>query len=1110
MHPKRVPILVWIGILMLPAIGLAQFGSSIQGTVADQSGAVVPGARVTLIDQATGIERTTESGASGAYRFPSLGAGEYELRFEAEGFAITVIPVDLLTNQIGEINAQLDVQAAAERVVVTAQAPVLDTADSRVQATIEEEALDDLPFGSRNMLGLAAVAPGVTGYGLLAGGTATGPPDNFNTEVAIEASGNGRNSSGNLYTLDGLNMTSNIIQGRPNVTPNVESVEEVSIQTNTFSVEQTNASSIQVAITTKSGSNEFHGTGSYFFTNQGLTARTVFSPGDKQKFKKNIMNGTIGGPFVKNKTFFFGSFEGLRSEQSLADQVRTFESREFVNWAQENFPSSLGTQFLAERPPVDAIVSGDSRSAEDVFGRGQSGCESVATRFIPCSLPLINEGRFVSSPFRNGNQFNARLDQYFNDSADRVYFNFYKMKYFIETQVNRRGFSTTDDGNMNAFQGSWTHTFSPTVLNEFGFGWGYVDGWRGFNESTDGGPIPVDIPGISVQGQSLGISPAWGPAVFIQNNFNWRNVVTVLKGNHSLKFGVSGWWGDDDARFNDTYGRISLGFNNLVDLVTDQPFSQNGPWIDPLTGVEGPGGYEHLLNTWGFFVQDEWRVTQRLTVTMGVRWDDFGNITRNKEKGVPLGNVFLPQRFSTLGSPSDIDAAFADAAVRFTDEGIYAGRVTNNISPRGGFAWDPTGKGSWTIRGGVGLYHDWIPLGEANRVRGNPPGLISLTARRDDPSTPDPIFSRAQRLSFPYGWVLPQFPVRELDERGGLRGARAGVGAIDRYIEASDTYNYNIGVETRLPGDMVFGAMYSGSKTTGGLVGSDFNRFAGDLLDGSFDRLNPSFGRIYYERNANAVDYNAMIISFRGRLGANGSFQSSYTLSETEDLGQAGSRVNRDPGNATPSQHNLERFRAPADWDFRNRFSFSGLYQFATPEGLGPFGKHVLGGWEFGSIAILQSGPPYNVLSTAPFQPQLDASGAVVGLMPGSGDYNADGVNFDFPNAPSGGVSGTPGRQQFLSGVFSRDDFPLPSPGSLGNLPRHSFRGPGMINIDFSLIKNNQLTEKVDLQLRFEFFNVLNRVNLRNVNGNLASSVFGRVTSTFPARQIQLGARLAF
>ena len=1097
-----------LALLLVPGL-VAQFGSSVQGVVTDQSGAVIPGATVVLIDRSTGVERNTETSASGVYRFASLGASEYEVAFQAEGFARTVVQVTLTTNQIGEVNGRLEVQAAAERVVVTAEAPVLDTADSRLQATIQEEALDDLPFGSRNMLGLAAVAPGITGYGLLAGGGASGPPDNFNTEVAIEASGNGRNSSGNLYTIDGLNVTSNIIQGRPNVTPNLESVEEVSIQTNTFSVEQTNASSVQVAITTKSGSNEFHGTASYFFTNQGLTARTVFSPGNKQKFKKNILNGTIGGPVVKNSTFFFGSYEGLRSQQSLADSVRTFEAPQFVDWARQNVPNSLGTQILSENPPYEAVATGTFRSAEDVFGRGLSGCETEATRFVPCSLPMIQEGRFVSSPFRNGNQFNARIDQYLNNTSDRLYFNIYKMRADTENRNNRAGFSAIDPANMNAVQGNWTHTFSPTIINESSFGWSGVDGSRAI-KSADGGEIPFELPTIGIQGQSLGISPNWGPATFIQNNFNWRNVMTVLKGNHSLKFGVSGWWGDDDARFNSVYGRVSFGFNNLIDLVTDQPFTMDGPSIDPLTGREGPGGYEHLLNTWGFFIQDQWKVTQRLTLTYGIRWDDFGNITRNPAKGVPLGNVFLSQPFSSLGSAAEIDTAFAAARVADADDGVYAGRITNNFSPRAGFAWDPTGDGTWTIRGGVGLYHDWIPLGEANRVRGNPPGLVRASVRRDDPNTPDPVLSIGTQRVFPFGFALPEFPVRGLDERGGLLGARASIGGLDRNLEPSDTLNYNIGVEKSLGGSYVAGAMYSGSMTKDGIVGHDFNRFAGDLLDGRLDRLNPSFGRIFYERNANEMSYNAMILSLRGRFSRNGSFQTSYTLSKTEDLGQAGSRVNRDPGNATPSQHDLQRFKAPADWDFRNRFSLSGLYEIPSPGGAGSMARHVLGGWQLGSIAIIQSGPPHNIYSSAPFRPELDVNGGIVGFQPGSGDFNADGVNFDFPDAPSSAGTGSPSRQQYIAGLYSLGDFSLPQPGSLGNSPRMGYRGPGMVNIDFSVIKNNQLSEGVDLQLRFEFFNVLNRVNLRNVNGNMASSTFGRVTSTFPARQIQLGARIAF
>ncbi|MFQ5968154.1 MAG: TonB-dependent receptor domain-containing protein [Acidimicrobiia bacterium] len=1087
---------------------LAQFSSNVQGIVFDESEAVIPGATVVLTENATAIERTAITGPSGIYRFTGLAPGDYQLRFELPGFQVTVIPVRLLTKQTVEVNATLVVRGTADLVLVTGESPTLDTADSRLQSTVEEEILDDLPLQGRNMLGLAAVAPGVTGYGNVAGGAPGNAPDNYSTEVVIDASGNGRNSSGNLYTVDGLNITSNIIQGVANLAPNPDSIQEFSIQTNTFSVEQTNASSIQVAITTKGGTNEFHGSGSYYFTNQDLWARTVFT-GERRPFKKQLFNGTLGGPIVKNKTFFFASLEGLRSEISQADSVRTFESEEFVNWARQNFPDTLGTNVLSERRPSDALIAGVARTAEDVFGSGPEGCGTASTSFIPCSLAMINEGRFTRSPFRNGLQYNVRVDQYLNDSADRLYFNLYRTELDIETQRNRRGFSTTDDNFSTAIQSSWTRTFSPAVINEFSFGWIRVQGNRGFNESTEGGPIPFNIPNINVQGQSLGISPAWGPATFIQNNFNWRNVVSVLKGSHSLRFGVSGWWGDDDARFNDVFGRTTLGFNNLLDLVSDSPFTQGGPLIDPLTGLEGPGGYEHLLNTFGWFIQDEWKVTPRLTLTLGIRWDDFGNITRNEDKGVILGNVFLPQQFSTLGSPAEIDAAFADASVRFTDEGIYGGRITNNWAPRAGIAWDPTGDGTWVVRGGFGLYHDWIPLGEANRIRGNPPGLVGLSSRRGDPSSPEPIFSIGTSTSFPFGWVLPQFATLELDERGGILGARSSVGGIDRHIEPSDTYNFMIGVERRLPRDLVLGVMYSGSRTRNGIVGNDMNRFEGDLLDGVLDRLNPSFGRVFYEFNGNEIDYNAVIASFRGRFRRGGSFQASYTLSKTEDFGQAGSRVNRDPGFATPSQHNLERFKGPADWDFRNRFSLSGLYQLPTPD-TGGFARRVLGGWEFGTVAVLQSGPPFTVVSTASFQPQLDADGNVVGFLPGSGDFNADGVNFDFPNAPATDFTGSHSRQDFINGLFTAADFPLPTPGTLGNLERQPFRGPGLANVDFTVIKNNQISEDVNLQLRFEFFNILNRVNLSNVEGRMDRSTFGRSTSTFNPRIIQLGVRLTF
>ena len=1090
--------------------GWGQFSSNIQGTVSDPSGALIAGAGVKVVNTGTGVERATETTGAGVYRFSSLPPGDYEVTAQSEGFRPRTVRLTLLTAQTADVNMSLELQAATEQLAVIAEAPILATADSRTQATIEERTLDNLPLFGRNMLGLAAVAPGVTGFGNTSGGAPGNAPDNFSTEVRIDVSANGRNSSGNQFTVDGLNVTSNIIQGVSNLAPNPDSVQEVAIQTNTFSVEQGVASSMQVAITTKSGTNELHGTGSYFFNNQDMWARTVFT-GRRQPFKRHLFNGTLGGPVYipkvydgRNKTFFFGSFESLRSQNTSSDVVRTFESPDFVNWARGKFPNSLGTKVLTERPVVGMVVTGVNRTAAQYFGTGASGCATEATSFIPCDMPVLLEGRSTPSPFRNALQWNIRADQYLNNNKDRIYFNFYDTNLDLETIGFRQGFeSVTDDNFSQAVQANWTHTFSPSVLNEFNFGWIFVQGNRGLDPT-----IPYEVPDINIVGQNLNVAPAWGPATFIQNNWNWRNVVSVIKGAHSLKFGFQAWTGNDDARFNDVNGRTAFTFNNLLELVTDDPFSQGGPLIDPLTGREGPGGYEHLLTTFGFFVQDEWKVKPNLTLTLGVRWDDYGNITRNKEKGVPLGNVVLPAPFADLGEdPAQIDQAFMKARVINVDSGVYDGRISNNWSPRVGFAWDPTNKGDWTIRGGLGLYHDWVPLGEANRIRGNPPGLLRLELRRGD-VTP-PVFSFGTSNRFPYGWVLPQLPTRGVNEFGGLEGVRSSAGGLDRFMEASDTYIYNIAVERRLPKNLVAGVMYSGSRTLDGIVGHDYNRVAGDLLDGKFDRLHSSFGSIFYETNRNRIYYDAAIFSLRGRFGDRASFQSSYTYSSVEDYGQAGSRVNRDPGIATPSQHNLSQFRAPSDWDFRHRFSMSGVFSMPRFTGSSAFVRHAVGGWELSALVIAQSGAPFNVISTAPFRPVRDSSGKVVGLQPNSGDFNADGVNWDLPNAPTASF-GDWDRQNYIRGLFTAGDFPLPTPGTLGSLPRMAFRGPGFFQADLGVLKNFQMTEKTSFQLRFEFFNALNRVNLNNPDGNMASGTFGRSTSTKDARIIQLGARVAF
>jgi hypothetical protein len=453
-----------------------------------------------------------------------------------------------------------------------------------------------------------------------------------------------------------------------------------------------------------------------------------------------------------------------------------------------------------------------------------------------------------------------------------------------------------------------------------------------------------------------------------------------------------------------------------------------------------------------------------------------------------------------------LDEQFAHASVRQVDA-VYEGRLIRNFSPRAGFAWAPGSGNRWLMRGGVGLYHNWIPLGEANRVRQNPPGLVTPTFRVGEPI--EPILSIGTSDRPPFGFIYPTIPAGSLDENGGIVGARPGAGGIDRNIDADSTVIYNIGVERQFAKQIVGAVAYSGSYTWDGLFGSDFNRVAGDLLDGSLDRLSPSFGTIYYELNANKMYYNALILSARQAIGRN-NFTASYTWSKVEDYGQAGTRVNRDPGYATPTAQNLSQYRADADWDVRHRFAFAESYELPSPEGGSALIQRLAGGWQVTGTGIFQTGTPFTVFTDAPFSPVRDANGNVVGLLRSSGDFNADGVNYDFPDQPIGDVPSSFSRQDYVDGVFRNAVFPFPAPGQEGNLQRSSFRNPGFINIDLSLIKNNRFGERINAQFRFEVFNVLNRTNLAGVNGNLASSTFGRSTSTYDPRIIQLGVRVTF
>ncbi len=1052
----------------------AQFSGNIQGDVRDSSGAAVTGAAVTLTNVATTVNQATKTDAAGNYRFVSLAPGDYKVSVSASGFGPAAVTVTLLTSQTAEVPVKLSVGSVAESVLVTTEAPVLDTADSRTQMTIESKELTDLPLQGRNLLSLTSVAPGVVGLGLVRGGSPGSSADNFSTETQVDASANGRGSVGNMYVVDGMDVTSDIRPGVLNLTPNPDSIQETTIQPNTFTVEYGRASSVQTVLTTKSGSETFHGNVSDYFNYQNFWANTKFNGGKYIPFHTNNFSGSIGGPILPHhQLFFFFSAEPLRNSQSNAARTVLVEAPEFTAFAQQNFPNTLGTSILTNYKPTGATLTGVAETGTDVF---PNTCGTSAAANFPCSTPVFDHAVFNSSNYRNGLQWNTRIDKYF--SSDRIYGNIYRTTLKSGGPAIRPVFATFSNFTTDSLQISETHNFSPTALNEAFFGYNKVEGI--VQEGAD-----FTVPNIGVSGLDVGFGAGFAQGDFIQHNYHWRDVITKIQGSHTLKFGYEGRRGDDLALFASVYNQPNFAFDDLLQLAQDNPHSESGLAYNVLTGQPAKGQYEYALITHGLFVEDTWKLRNNLTLTYGLRWDDFGN-------PYPLAGTTLADFH--LGPGQSLNEEITNGFMLQQSHVLNHALVTV-FSPRAGFSWDPTGNGNWVIRGGTGAFHDWPTLGnDENGLKGNPPGWVVPTFLSTG-GTSLPIFALGTNKNTPTGFPHPALPGTQLDSHGGLVGSQLNVGGIDSNLGAPITYNYTASIERKLVKSMVASVGYAGSRSrnliegggqqTATSYGMDINRFAGDLIanGGVTTRLNPSFGAITYAQNGAKGGYNSVVVDLRGRFTGRGYFNVSYTRSHSKDNSQV-----------YPTFTNLNQYYGTSIWDVPNRLSLSFSYDLPGLNSGHGFAGKIISGWNISDVTILQSGIPFVVFTDASFQ--------------GGGDYNADGVNYDFPDVSS--YAQSTGVQNYLTGTISPGQFSSPTPGTEGNEKPYGFRNPGYASTDLAVLKNNRITERVNLQLRLDMFNAFNRTNLDIVNSDLVSGNFGKSTNQFNPRWLQIGANIRF
>ncbi|HYP13864.1 MAG TPA: TonB-dependent receptor, partial [Bryobacteraceae bacterium] len=833
--------------------------------MSDSTGAVVPNVTLTLKNVETGIAMTTTSSSTGYFRFPSLPSAPFRLSASATGFKTAdVADFRVQVNETRTVNISLEVGQQATVVSVTAEAPLVEASEGRVSAVIEGQKLADLPLVGRNFYSLVVLTPGVTG--LPTGGTnaySQSTVDVFIPEYGVNMNAGGTRAEQNRFSLDSGTVTSMVRGGVVNVTPNSESVQELRITVNNFSAEFGAGAGAGVTAISKSGTNALHGAASWFHTNNRLQARNVFST-SVPVFRRNEWIGALGGPIIPNRTFFFGSIDVLRSGVASNSLIQTV-TPEFLDLVQRVRPNNISTTLLRDYP-TDVTPDRNFQTAGSILGQNCATLSSpslpISTPIgaVPCNLNVTGQGLFGITPARDGFQWNARVDHQITNS-DRLFVSFYKNDLLTGSGNARSRFRPeTDQYTMHA-NVNWTHTFSPTLLNEAA---------GSFLRAYGNAPCAeCQIPNVTVTGGLAGFGNG-GPTIFVQNTYEWRDVLSWNTGGHSFKtgFNLQKW----QSNFNPTLGyqRPNYTFQNIFDFANDDPQTQGNIGFNPVDGSPWVANVAERQQITSFFVQDNWKLRQNLTLTFGLRWESFGKVTQ------PTGMTNVEFRSGT-----DLFSRIGDGKNVLVDS-IFPNQDSNNFAPRFSFAWDPTNSGKMSVRGGYGLFYDIVSTQLYGGSHFNPPIWAFATA---DKNTPPflPLFGLGQSGQEPYGFPRPPSITTGLDERNGLRSGPVNITWIDPSMRNSYTHNYFFGIQYSPSQDWVLEGNYVGSSGHKLYAKFNLNRVNGDLLDGRLDRLNPSFANIAYAHAPFNSSYNGANFSVKKRFGSGLSFDAAYTVGKAID-----------------------------------------------------------------------------------------------------------------------------------------------------------------------------------------------------------------------------------